>query len=31
MAVFPDLARVPSGGAATPEDKKRKFAETVNW
>jgi hypothetical protein len=31
MALYPDLGRVPSAGAATPDDKKRKFAETVNW
>jgi 1-deoxy-D-xylulose-5-phosphate synthase len=31
MALYPDLGRAPSAGAATPEDKKRKFAETVNW
>ena len=31
MALYPDLGRAPSTGTATPDDKKRKFAETVNW
>jgi 1-deoxy-D-xylulose-5-phosphate synthase len=31
MAIFPDLSLVSGAGTATPEDKKRKFAETVNW
>ncbi len=31
MALYPDLGRVPSTGTPSADEKKRKFAETVNW